>query len=139
MGAQSGMVGTVTALDGCVLERAVPLTGRCLLANIKKPAVAPPMVWLGRSVLDLFRRADHGGGTLAGRRWCCSFGDVRRTGCLFVCKDGVDPVAHSLLQALLKLPDGVPAHRSNTLGDGELAGAIDGHEPEIGMGNCRQT
>lgn len=114
--AQLVMIVVMEAFDGCVLDRAVhPLD----------LAVGPGMVRLGEAMLDVVGLADHveahlpreGGVPVAGL--ICELDAV-------VGEDRVDPVGNGFEQMLQELPCRLPVSLIYKLGDGELAGAVDG-------------
>lgn len=112
------MTVVMEAFDGCVLDRSVyPLA----------LAVGRGMVRLGEAMLDVAGLVDHVEAHLPGE------GGVpvaRLNGVLdaVVGEDRVDPVGNGFEQAFQELPCRLPVSLFYKLGDGELAGAIDGYE-----------
>ena len=118
MRSQLIMAVIVVALHSSVLDRAV---------HSLDLAIRPRMVGLGQAMLNPVRFADH-----VETHWSGIDG-IAVSGLLgeldtVICQDRVDFVGHGFKHVLQELPSSASISRFNELGNGELAGAVNGDE-----------
>ncbi len=108
----------VVAFYGGILDRTV---------HSLDLSICPWMVGFGQSMFNPVRLADHVEAHLSGIDGISVSGLLCELDAI-ICQDGVDFVGHKFHNILQKFPSSASIRRFGELGDGELAGAVNGNE-----------